>query len=273
MNLLNTRLVALYVGLALAGATGTALAQSKRGPDRRMEMQSDSVFSLGLGAAISPEYLGAKDSRVQPVPMVYIKQGPFYLDSLRGLGYRYDTDSGLFFGQALNWDPGRADHKSDSRPGANRLRGMGTIKGALVTSAEVGYSFAPWLAVRAEGEFALTERDRGNRYTLGLEGGLYSGSKNEVWYSVNAHFSDRRFARTYFGVSPSQNAATSFARYTPDRGLYAYSASLNWEHRFTKHWSVLFSVNAVNLVGDAEKSPIVQERLNSFVLGAINYTF
>ncbi|MDT4856164.1 MltA-interacting protein MipA [compost metagenome] len=205
--------------------------------------------------------------------MLLIMQGPFYLDSIRGLGYRYETDSGLFFGQAFNWDPGRADHDSDSRPGSDRLRGMDTVKGSLVTTAEIGYSFAPWLAVRAEGELALTERDRGNRYTLGFEGGLWSEEQNDVWYSLNAHFSDGHFAQSYFGVTPTQSAASGFSHYTPDRGFYAYSASLNWEHRFTRHWSALFSVNGTNLAGDAGKSPIVQEKFNTFALGAINYTF
>ncbi len=271
MNHMDKRLIALYASALLICATGTASAQAERGPDRRSEPKSE--VSLGLGVGTAPEYLGARDVRVQPVLMVFIKQGPFYLDSTRGLGYRYETESGLFFGQAFNWDPGRTDRDSNYRPGSDRLRGMGAVKGALVTTAEVGYSFAPWLAVRAEGEFALTERDRGNRYSLGLEGGLWSEGKNEVWYSVNAHFSDGRFAQSYFGVTPSQSSTTGFSRYTPDRGFYAYSASVNWEHRFTKHWSALISVNAVDLAGDAGKSPIVQERFNTFALGAINYTF
>lgn len=271
MNPLDTRFILLFAAVFLVGVMGAASAQSERGPDRRSE--PDSVIVIGVGVGVFPEYIGAKNARVQPIPMVFIKQGPFYLDSVRGLGYRHETDTGLFFGQAFDWDPGRADHGSDWRPGADRLHGMGTVKGSLVTTAEVGYRFTCWLSVRAEGEFALTGRGRGNRYTFGLEGGLWGGDKNDVWYAIDTHFSDGRFAQSYFGVASDQSAASGFSRYRPDRGFYAYSASLNWEHRFTKHWSALISVNALNLASDAAKSPIVQETFNTFALGAVNYTF
>ncbi|HCT8839271.1 structural protein MipA [Pseudomonas aeruginosa] len=271
MNYNDKRLTAVCGGILLLGIAGTATAQTEH--DSEPRSQRDSENSLGLGVGIAPEYLGARDSRVQLVPMVVVMQGPFYLDSTRGVGYRHETRSGLFFGQSLNWDPGRTDHDSKSRPGSDRLRGMGTVKGSLITSLEVGYYFAPWLAVRAESEFALTERDRGNRFSLGLEGGLWSEGKNDIWYSTNAYFSDGRFAQSYFGVTSDQSAASGFSRYTPDRGFYAYSASINWEHRFDKHWSAMISVNAVSLADDARKSPIVQESLNTFALGAINYIF
>ncbi|EHP40584.1 MltA-interacting MipA [Cupriavidus basilensis OR16] len=257
----------------LIGIAGNALGQAERGPERLPAVGTETGGSIGPGVRVAPDYLGAKDTRVLPVPVVYIQHGALFLDSARGAGYRYETASGLYWAQALNWDLGRVDRKSSVRPGADRLRGMGTVKGSLVTTAELGYNVAPWLAIRAEAEFALSERDRGNRYRVGLEGALWARAQDDVWYTVDAHFSDRRFARTYFGVTPTQSAASGFANYAPDRGLYAYSYSLNWEHRFSRHWSALLSINAVNLTGAAGRSPIVQESFNVYALGAINYTF
>lgn len=268
---LYLRLIAPYICIVLSFTTDAASAQ----PERSSVQQegSEPEVSLGLGVGFVPDYLGAKNTRIQPIPMVFIRQGPLYFDNVLGLGYHYEAKSGLFFDQAVNWDPGRTDHNSNYRPGSDRLHGMGSVKGSLVTTGAIGYSITPWLSVHVQGEFGLTVRDRGNRYTFGLEGGLWSESKDDVWYAVNAHFSDRRFVQSWFGVTPEQSATSGFPRYTPNRGLYAYSASLNWEHRFTKHWSTLVSINTVNLTRDAGKSPIVQERFNTFALGAINYMF
>lgn len=142
-----------------------------------------------------------------------------------------------------------------------------------MTTAELGYNFTPWLAIRSEAEFALSEPDRGNRYRVGLEGVLWNSLQNDVWYSFDTNFSDRRFSGTYFGVTPTQSANSRFSRYNPGSGIYAYSLSLNWEHRFSRHWSVLMSINAISLTGDARQSPIIQEHSNMYTLGAINYSF
>lgn len=265
------RLIKYYVCIVPIFVIGTASAQIEPGDGQQEGPESE--VSLGLGIGLAPEYLGAKSTRVQPVPVVFIRQGDFYLDSVLGLGYRHETKSGLFFSQVFNWDPGRTDHDSNYRPGSDRLRGMGTVKGSLVTTTEMGYSITPWLSVHIQGEFALTARERGNRYALGLEGGLWRESKDDVWYAVNAHFADGRFVQSWFGVSRTQSAASGFPGYTPNRGLYAHSASLNWEHRFTRHWSTLVSVNAIKLTGNAGKSPIVQESFNTYALATVNYTF
>lgn len=271
MTHLYLRLIAPYTCIALSFVTGTVSAQPERNSVQQAEIEPE--VSLGLGVGLAPDYLGAKSIRTRPVPMLFIRQGAFYFDSVLGFGYRYETKSGLFFDQAVNWDPGRTDHDSNYRSGSDRLRGMGAVKDSLVTTTGIGYSITPWLSVHVQGEFALTARDRGNRYTFGLEGGLWSEIKDDVWYAINAHFSDGRFVQSWFGITPAQSTASGFPRYTPNSGLYAYSASMNWEHRFTRHWSTLVSINTVNLTRDAGKSPIVQERSNTFALCAINYTF
>ncbi|MDW3683563.1 MipA/OmpV family protein [Cupriavidus sp. CV2] len=270
MTFIRKTAVVLSAGCLLTGWRG---ASAQPVPDPAREQSPEWSITVGAGVGVAPAYLGAKDMRVLPVPVVTVQHGPFYVDAIRGLGYRYETGFGLFFGQALTYDLGRSDRRSDYQPGSKRLAGMGSIGAAAVTTAEIGYGFAPWLAVRAEGAFALSGRERGNRYRVGLEGALWSSAKDDVWYELDAHFSDRRYASTYFGVTSAQSTASGFSRYAPARGFYATSLSLNWEHRFTRHWSTLLSINAVNLAGDAGRSPIVQERLNWYGLAAINYRF
>jgi len=51
--------------------------------------------TVGLGAAYTPRYLGAKQSRAMLVPTLSIYRGIFFADSMRGLGAEYLTQSGF----------------------------------------------------------------------------------------------------------------------------------------------------------------------------------
>lgn len=230
-------------------------------------------LSAGAAVASTPSYIGSDETRGQVLPLLLAQQGIWFLDSARGLGYRRQFSSGLFFGQALFVDLGRLQRKTSWRPGAERLRGMGDIRGTAVLTTELGYEFAPWLSVLAEGEWALGRRERGDRARLALQGGLWNSAEHDFWYELDARFGERDYVQTYFGVSAAQSAATGFAPHAPKRGLYAYGYSLSWEYRFARPWSALLSLQGLQLVGDAGRSPIVQRRHGLTGLAGINYSF
>ena len=62
---------------------------------------------MGLGTG--PRYLGSDETATSPSAIFSVQYGPFFLDSMRGLGAEYSTPFGLHMTAALSYDPGRAE--------------------------------------------------------------------------------------------------------------------------------------------------------------------
>jgi outer membrane protein len=98
-------------------------------------------------------------------------------------------------------------------------------------------------------------------------------------FSVGPRLSlgDREFARTYFGVTPTESALNGLLpAYRPSGGVTSVGAltalSVDWSER----WSTTVSVSYDRLVSDAAKSPIVTQigSKDQFTFGAsLSYSF
>ena len=66
-------------------------------------------FALGVGLGTGPRYLGSDETATSPSAIFSVQYGPFFLDSMRGLGAEYSTPFGLHMTAALSYDPGRAE--------------------------------------------------------------------------------------------------------------------------------------------------------------------
>lgn len=240
----------------------------------------DSIFgdkteiTLGVGPASAPRYLGAKENKTLIVPTLSIYRGIFFADSIRGLGAEYLTESGTYISAALSYDLGRSDKNSDWRPGSERLVGMGEIKSSTLFSILAAQEITPWLSINGDADFRMGgQRDRGNRYRLGLEATLLDTDRDELSLTLSAHGGDRDFNRTYFGVSDLQSQRSRFNAYSPESGIYAGSVTLDWSHEFDKHWTLFGALNVMRFVDEARKSPVVEKRTGVTGTLMINYTF
>ncbi|XAH22780.1 MipA/OmpV family protein [Xylophilus sp. GW821-FHT01B05] len=274
---LQRRLRAFIVPTAVGCALLTAVqAQAQEST----KAESPSVFgdqtsvTLGLGVRAGPRYMGSKDSVAMPVPVVSISRGIFFADSMRGLGAEYSSDSGLYVSTALNYDFGRAEKDSDWRPGSDKLRGMGAVKGAATANLLVAQQIVPWLSVNAEAVIRLADaQERGNRYRLGLTGTVLQNQSDVVTLGANVHAGDRRYNQTYFGVTQAQSARTAFSPFQADAGVYGYSLTADWKHDFDKHWSMYMAVSVMELGEKAKNSPLVSEKTGVTALAAVGYKF
>ncbi len=229
--------------------------------------------SLGLLAGAVSRYLGSADYRPQLLPIVVIQRGLLFADTTRGLGLQWQSPQGLSLSGALNYDMGRDDRDNAWRPGADRLAGMGEVDGATVFDLTVSQPLAPWLSVNAEGEWRLAGARRGNRYRLGLEAIGFHDDRDTLALDLNAHAGDGRFNQTYFGVTPTQSAASGFATAHPGRGLYAYSAALNWLHSFDPRWSSVATLTTTRYGNEVHDSPLLQRRTATTAQFALTYSF
>ncbi|UVL86187.1 MipA/OmpV family protein [Pseudomonas sp. B21-028] len=229
--------------------------------------------TLGLGMGVTPRYMGADRYRALVLPMFSIQRGVLFADTTRGLGVQFQSDSGFGASAAINYDLGRKEKDSTTRPGGRELDGMGDINGATVADFTLSQQLFDWLSVSGEAELRVAGEHRGNRYRFGLEGILFHSDSDTLALDIDAHAGDGRYNQTFFGVTQEQSQRSLYGRYSADAGIYAYSAALNWQHTLDAHWSTLASLTLSRYTDQASNSPLVARENAGLGMFAINYTF
>ena len=264
----------LAATLVTSGCIATLSAHAQDAPATPSLFGEKTEVVIGLGAGVMPRYMGAKDTKVLPVPTVAVYRGIFFADSVRGLGVEYMTESGFYISSALSYDFGRTEKDSDWRPGSKKLAGMGEVEGSTVVNVLAAQKLTSWLVVNGEAELRVAgQSHRGNRYRLGLEGTVFDGVKDTVTVGMNVHTGARDFNQTYFGVTNAQGQRSRFAQFTPKSGIYAYSVTVDWTHDFNKHWSLFAAVNVMRFSDRAKDSPLVEEKTGVTGTVMLNYSF
>ena len=230
-----------------------------------------SALTVGGGIAVVPEYAGAQRMRVRPLIDVDYTSGTGFFSGSRGVGYRSSAGA-VNLSVALTYDPGRRDHKSDASLGSDDLKGMGNIKGAAV--AVIGTSFdAGFASFSVDAHLAVTDRQRGNTYVVGVSRPLSVSADNQFGLAVTATYADAKSVQAYFGVTARQAAASGYRTYNPAAGLQDAGIALSWNHVIDARWSVRTIAGASRLLGDAGDSPIVRRRSQGLLATTLNYAF
>ncbi|MFM0156516.1 MipA/OmpV family protein [Paraburkholderia sediminicola] len=230
--------------------------------------------TAGFGAAIAPRYLGSSDYQVVPVPYLdVVTPKGIYIDSEKGIGYKWLLPSNFFIDTSINYALGRKDENEAWQSGSNYLKGMGDIPGALITTITAGYRLGTVGDVTLSANLPLTDRSRGETYRLGFDYIALQIGRDRLSTSAEADFGSSKYNQTFFGVDASQSADTAFPEYGVGSGLYAVRAGVTWEHQFNKHWSLSASQQITNLTGHAVNSPIVQRRVSLSTDALVGYTF
>lgn len=233
-------------------------------------------LTLGLAVGGGPRYMGSDEYKVGGGPYISARYAPFFLEVGRGIGVEHATDFGLMLSASVDYDPGRWDRDKDGQggpvPGSDRLAGMGRIKGGAVARLMASQQINSWLSVDANAELRVSgQKNRGNQYQLGLNFVPYASDSDVFKLGVGARLGDADFNQTFFGVTPEQSSNSRFASFTAESGLYAYSISADWQHRFDEHWSSLAKVEAMQFASKIKKSPIIES--NNQVMGMIGVAY
>ncbi len=238
-------------------------------------LAAESSYSLSLNAGVAPRYQGSKQYTVTVMPGLRAEFGNgFFIDPTRGgAGYATHFANGMFASAAVSYDPGRADESRYGRPGSDDLRGMGSVKGSLLGAFTVGGRIVGETTASATLEVPISNRDRGWSAHVDVAAPVYSWGANKITVSPSLSFGSRKYMQTYFGVTPQQAADSGFAPYTADSGLQAASLTVAWKHTFSRNWAMQAAVGTTRLLGNAAKSPIVQNKQSYFGGTGIVYTF
>lgn len=247
----------------------TGLATTARADDASPQQPT---LSVGLAGQNQPRYSGSDKRRWQVVPLVQTRDGSFFLDTQKGIGYDLQSDSGLYLEHTLGYNLGRSDRDSDWRDGSDKLRGMGNIRATVNTAFAVGWTLTPWLTVEGKATLPLSDSQGVNYQTSATLIPLQTDS-DTVAFSVAALFGDSRYMNTVYGVSDRQSKLSGYAPYHASSGFYGTDSNLTWSHQFTPAWGALLSVDYTWLDSHAKNSPIVfRHNETSATLGVL-YTF
>lgn len=255
--------------LYMACITFIATATAVRADD---ENTAQTSLSFGVVGQNVPRYSGSDARRWQMAPLVQARDGAFFFDSQKGLGYDLQSDNGLYLEHTLAYGLGRSDKDSEWRDGSDKLKGMGNINATVNTTLAVGWSITPWLTLEGRATLPLSDSQGVNYQTSATLIPLMTQS-DTVALSTAALFGDSRYMNTFYGVSHQQSIHSGYAQYRAPGGFYGAETSLTWSHQFSPHWSSLVSTDYIWLDKNAENSPIVFRRHEAVATLGVLYTF
>ena len=238
-----TRKHFLIAAAALWPAWSAAFAQG--GDDLRVR--------VGLGAQLRPEFVGADDYAVAPLLDLDFARGsnefgfeaPDY-----SFGIPVISSGGFTFGPAANIAPKR----KESDVGAP----VGKVSTTIEAGAFAGYAITDSIHLHAEVLKGLGGHE-GVVGTIGADQVWRDGDKYVFSIGPRLLFSNGRYQRAYFGVSPAAALASGLPVYDPGGGIHAVAAASGLSYQFNDRFGLFGYGRYERLIGDAGKSPIVRE--------------
>lgn len=250
----------LIVVAAMLPAWSAADAQDSR----------DLRVRVGLGAQVLPEYVGADSSQILPVFHLNIAHGT------REFSFGAPDDSpsiavlstgGFAFGPAGNIE----GHREESEVGAP----VGSIKRTFEVGGFAQYEWKDSWRIRAE----LLKGVNGHEGVVGSIGAdkiWRNGDRYVISLGPRVLFSNDRYQRAYFGVTPAVSLATGLPVYQPKSGVHGVAVAGGVNYALNDRWGMFGYARYERLVGDAAKSPIIRDfgARNQLSAGiGLDYTF
>ena len=247
-------------GQAALAATFLALCPAAQAQSVSQEPAYGLSGRIGLNVVGMPTYEGSPNTGTLAGPDLTLSYRSREWGSVefgqRGLMWNA-VEAGRFrFALVAQFDPGRKDKDPstlDSTPGDKRLAGMGKVQAS--TEGGVGVGWGPVMLVARQ---ALSERGaKGAQVDMSVDVPWSLTDRLTLRFAVGATWANSDYMQAYFGVTPAQARATSFAVYTPKSGLRKVEVSVGTEYAVAPKWKLQANL-AISHLGDiAAKSPLV----------------
>jgi outer membrane scaffolding protein for murein synthesis (MipA/OmpV family) len=242
------------------GWTFSALTGMARTPDFEGSRTSRNVVLIGAEASYRSEHYGT----------VNLGRG--------GISWAMLDAPTLQAGLAIMADPGRdvEDHGNAFRaltqqPGAARLQGLGKIGQTAFVGPFVTGKYGMLTASATAMQAVASHHGALLQLTVAMP--LPLSEAVTLSPSMGTTWADHKYMQAYFGVSPSQSAASTYRRFDAGAGLKSLDMGLELNWRLDKRWALNSAAGLRRLQGDAASSPITETRnQSSFMIGA-NYAF
>lgn len=257
---------------AIAGAAFLLSAGGAAAQDLDGWFHGDWYLTVGAAGMIAPDFEGSKDYMLRALPTVSLgKAGPEARFSSRNdnISLALVDDGEIRAGLAGKLLFSRDEGDSDALRGLDPVRWGGEVGGFI--------EFYPtdWLRVRAEARHGIRSHD-------GVVGDLTMDAFHDITPDVRVSGGPRLsiassdYFDAYYGVSPSEAAASGLTAYSPGSGIKSagVGGAVTWKVD-EKTTTSLFGEYA-RLLGPAADSSLVRERgsENQFMIGvSASYRF
>jgi outer membrane scaffolding protein for murein synthesis (MipA/OmpV family) len=204
---------------------------------------------LGAGVRSRPEYDGASEQELQPIPLVRYYGRTLFARTTQGIlegGARAELTKGLVAGVQLAFEEG--NDRTDLDPGASY--GVHMEWDTHIGSAPVN------LLARARFHF---DSDNGSQTDLRASVGVYGSERLGVWLFGQATWGSDDWVRSYYGAGGG--------------GLLFTALGVEGGYELGRRWLLFASAHARRLQDDAASSPITEERTNYFASVGLAYRF
>ncbi len=232
--------------------------------------ENDYRVRVGLGAMVQPVFIGSEDFQVRPIVDADFAKGtnPFGFGSPDDpIGVKLFSKNGFSVGPAVNLQRKRSVSDLD----LPLKKVPTTFEGGGFVQYMAGESFR----IRAD----LRKGFGGHDGLLGSVGADYvsrDGDRYVFAIGPRVLFSDSKFQRAYFGVSPADSVTSGLPQYRPSGGIYALAATSSLSYQLSSRWGIFGYGRYERLVGDAAKSPVIRDLGSRNQLSGgigLNYTF
>ena len=267
VSLVDGRQCRRAIGM-LAGAVVLGLAHPAAAAD----------VTLGLGAALAPDYEGSEDYEAVPSWLLVVSDlyHPATNVTLRGpqLRSNFVAHPQLRAGVSGLWVPER-DDVDDAR--VDRLRSTDT---ALMLGGVVGWDFFPQPELSLTAAVDLTYDVANNNGFLITPHVAYAnalpGSPLSVGAELFATWASEDYMDEQFSIDANNAARSGLDQYSADDSFKDVGIRGNVTYAFTDSWSTTLAAQYKLLVEDAADSPIVDDRgsEHQLLLGVtVNFKF
>jgi outer membrane scaffolding protein for murein synthesis (MipA/OmpV family) len=256
----------------LTGVIVISLASSASPP--AIAQQAEEEAYAGLGLRLRPAYEGAKSSRGQAIPYLRYYGEHLFARTTQGIlegGVRTRPLGKVVFGAQLAYEDGRLSEESaflesrnfeDIDPGAS-----------AGIHAEIDWNVGPAPANALVRYRRNLDSDLGAQADLRLTVGVYDAGRVRAGVYGQLTWSDRKAARSYFGLDAQQSSRTGLPVYDAAGGLRYSQIGVLGATEISGRWLALWGFNLHRVEGDAADSPIVRDRTNWFANAGIARRF
>lgn len=283
--------------LSLASVCGAVSAQT---PATNLMPDGSRDMYLGAGLVSTPLYPGARERRVQAVPLLQVEWSNGAFVSGLSAGLHWSHNPALEYGPLLAVHPGRdnqgigsvtdpAAHSAGrigvrydgggiSEAGAPSeapgMAGMDKVSARLQGGVFVNYYLSPALRMTSTVLYGAGRDRHGLAWSLGLQRApIDITMHHRLTLAAGVTMVNEAHNARLFGVTEVESLTSGFRPYAPAGGLRDVSASAGWNWALSPAWMLASSVRVARLRGDARHSPLVQRPTSVTVSSGLAYRF
>lgn len=238
--------------------------QGSVGPN--VKEKGDWHGSIGLGATVMPEYMGASSYQILPLPTIdAVYKKILFISGTRGIGLQYRTPDNIIVGTRFLYTQGRNN--------TGKIKNMENLAGSWDGGIFMNYLYGP-LFITSDLVAAISQQGHSGAYaSLGAAYKLMPSPAWELIPRAGVTYGSSQYMNAYFGVTPSEAAATGFAVYDPGAGFRDISLGLIANYLGLKHWRLYVSGGVNFLLPDANKSAVVSSSDQYRMMTGFAYLF